>query len=94
MIYPTQHSIAELFNCSLFKVFVRKSWKDLLTPNTKKRDRTVRGPTMPAAAASNKLIKVLQTTTLHREPPEKWSDCWSTSPMPYGAVCQPLTLQD
>lgn len=49
MIYPTQHSIAELFNCSLFKVLVRMSWKDLLTPNTKKRDRTVREQTIPAS---------------------------------------------
>lgn len=47
MIYPTQRSTAELFNCSLFKVLVRKGWKDLLTPNTKKSDRAVREQTIP-----------------------------------------------
>ena len=49
MICPTQYSIAGLFNCSLFKALVRKSWKDLLTPNTKKRDRAVGEQTIPAS---------------------------------------------
>lgn len=49
MIYPTQHSIAGLFNCNLFKVLVRKSWKDLLTPNTKERGRAVGEQTIPAS---------------------------------------------